>query len=148
MAFDVERLLQLWTGSLPDDDEAAAASFRALYVDPVVVNGTPLAARDLVTRARGIRQGPEGLEEEVLAVADAGSTVALAFRLTGRQVGQLETPVGRLPPTGRPIDLRVIDVLTLTDGRISSIWMVADWATALTTAGVLRLSGAEPATGR
>ena len=99
-------------------------------------------------RARGMRQALEGLEEEVLAVADAGSTVALAFRLTGRQVGQLETPVGRLPPTGRPIDLRVIDVLTLTDGRISSIWMVADWATALTTAGVLRLSGAEPATGR
>jgi uncharacterized protein YndB with AHSA1/START domain len=141
MALDVERLLQLWTGLLPGDDEAAAAAFRELYVDPVVVNGAPLVATELVTRARAMHHALDGLSGEVLAVADAGSTVTLVLRLTGRQVGPLDTPAGRLPATGRPMDLRVIDVLTLTDGRISSIWMVADWATALTAAGVLRLSG-------
>jgi predicted ester cyclase len=54
-------------------------------------------------------------------------------------VGPLETPAGRVPPTGQRVDLRVIDILTLTDGRISSIWMVADWLTALTAAGALRM---------
>jgi hypothetical protein len=28
-----------------------------------------------------------------------------------------------LPPTGRVIDLRVIDILTVTDGRINAVWI-------------------------
>jgi predicted ester cyclase len=80
-------------------------------------------------------------EREVLAVVDAGVSVAVAFRLAGRQVGPLDTSVGRLPPTGQRIDLRIIDILTLTDGRISGIWMVADWLTALAAAGAVQVSG-------
>jgi hypothetical protein len=67
--------------------------------------------------------------------------VAVVFRLAGRQVGPLETPAGRVPPTGRRVDVRTIDVLTLTDGRISGIWMVADWLSALAAAGAVQVSG-------
>jgi SnoaL-like polyketide cyclase len=138
-AFDVERLLRLWTEPLPGDDAGAAAAFGELYTDPVVVNGVPLAAADLVARARTMQAALERPEREILAVADAGDSVAVAFRLAGRQVGPLETPAGRLPPTGQRIDVRIIDVLTLTDGRISGIWMVADWLTSLADLGAVRL---------
>ncbi len=137
--FDVERLLRLWTDPLPEDDGLAAESFRALYVDPVRVNGAPLTAVDLVARARRMQAALEEPEREVLAVADAGTAVAVVFRLAGRQVGPLDTPAGALPPTGSRIDLRVIDVLTVTDGRVSAIWMAADWLPVLAAAGLLRM---------
>jgi predicted ester cyclase len=139
MPFDVERLLRLWTDPLPDDEAAAADVFRELYADPVTVNGTPITAPDLVVRARVMQAALEQPEREVLAVVDAGDSVAVAFRLAGRQVGALDTPAGRLPPTGQRIDLRIIDVLTLSDGRITGIWMVADWLPAVAAAGALRL---------
>jgi SnoaL-like polyketide cyclase len=143
MAFDVERLLQLWTDPLPDDTAEAAAVFRELYADPVTVNGTPLTASDLVVRARALQSALERPEREVLAVADAGDSVAVAFRLAGRQVGALDTPAGRLPPSGQWIDVRIIDILTLSDGLITAIWMVADWLPALAAAGALRLPADE-----
>jgi ketosteroid isomerase-like protein len=141
MPFDVQRLLRLWTDPLPEDDGAAAAAFRELYSDPVTVNGVSLTAADLVARARVMQEALERPEREVLSVVDAGASVAVAFRLAGRQVGPLDTSAGRVSPTGRRVDLRIIDVLTLTDGRISGIWMVADWLTALAAAGAVQVSG-------
>ena len=139
MAFDVERLLRLWTDPLPSDDESSAAVFGELYADPVTVNGTPLTAADLVGRARVLQGALERPEHEVLAVADAGDAIAVAFRLAGRHIGPLDTPAGMLPATGRWIDVRIIDVLTLSDGRITEIRMVADWLPALAAAGALRM---------
>ena len=139
MAFDVARLFRLWTDPLPGDDAAAVAAFRELYADPVIVNDTPLTAADLVARARGVQRALERPEHEVLAVVDAGVSVAVAFRLAGRQIGPLDTSVGRLPSTGERIELRIIDVLTLRDGLITDIWMVADWLPTVAAAGALRL---------
>jgi predicted ester cyclase len=139
--FDVERLLRLWTEPLPADDDAAAEAFRALYTDPVTINGAPVAVAALVARAREVQGVYEDLEREVLAVADAGERVAVAFRMGGRQVGTLTTAAGPLPPTGQVLTLRVIDLLTLTGGRISEIWMVADELGALAAVGAVRIGG-------
>ena len=138
MAFDIEALLDLWT-ELRTDPAAAADAFRVLYTDPVVVNGTALTAEDLVSRARVLRQTFDPLRREVIDVVDAGDKVAVAFRLSGRHVGPLNTAAGVLAPTGREIALRVIDILTLTDGRISEITMVADELAALVAVGAARL---------
>jgi ketosteroid isomerase-like protein len=147
VTFDVERLLRLWTDRLPDDDAAAAEAFRAVYADPVTVNGVPIPAADLVARARVLQAALERPEREVLDVVDAGDAVAVAFRLRGRQVGPLNTAAGPLDPTGEVIELRVIDVLRLTDGRISSIRMVADELGALAAVGAVRLLADEVAPG-
>jgi ketosteroid isomerase-like protein len=79
------------------------------------------------------------MEREVLDIADCGDKVAVAFRLSGRQVGPMATSAGELAPTGQRLSLRVIDVLTLTDGRISSLWMTADELGALSAVGAARL---------
>ncbi|HZA03077.1 MAG TPA: ester cyclase [Propionibacteriaceae bacterium] len=138
MAFDIEALLDLWT-RLPSDPAEAADAFRTLYTDPVVVNGAVLGADDLVARARALQQTFQPLRREVLDVCDAGDKLAVAFRLSGRQVGPLATAAGVLTPTGRDIALRVIDILTLTDGRISEITMVADELGALVAIDAARL---------
>jgi hypothetical protein len=35
VAYDIERLLRLWTDPLPEDASAAADAFQAIYTDPV-----------------------------------------------------------------------------------------------------------------
>jgi predicted ester cyclase len=138
MAFDIEGLLTLWSRG-PGSDAEAAAAFGMFYTDPVVVNGNPVSLTDLVTRGAALRETLTDLRREVLDVCEAGDKVAVAFRMTGRHTGVLATAAGSLPPTGREITLRVIDILTLTDGRISSLWMVADELGALAAVDVVRL---------
>jgi predicted ester cyclase len=136
---DVEKLLRLWTDSLPRDDEEAADAFRRMYADPVTVNGTPLNAAGMVARARVMQAALAEPEREVLAVVESSDAVAVAFRLAGRHVGPLGTPAGRLPASGARIDLRVIDILSIAEGRISAIWMVGDWLGALAPAGMVQV---------
>jgi len=145
MAFDVDRLLGLWT-DLPADDAVAAAAFREVYTDPVTVNGAPLSITGLVSRARVVHGALDRIERDVLEVVDGGTQVAVAFRLRGVHVGPLSTSAGPVPATGGTVELRVIDVLTLTDGRISDIWMVADELGALVGIGAVRVA-AVPAGG-
>jgi ketosteroid isomerase-like protein len=134
MPFDVDAMMRLWSLPLPDSDEDAAAAFRQLYTDPVVVNGAELTAADLVARARALHRTFERRENEALDVVQTDDKVAVAFRMSGRQVGPFATALGHLPPSGGRMELRVIDILTLRDGRVSSIWMVADELGALVAA--------------
>jgi ketosteroid isomerase-like protein len=115
----------------PADEGEAVAAFRALYTDPVTVNGLRLTAHDLVARARALQATLEQPRREVIDVVEDGDKVAVAFRLTGRHAGPLATQLGPVPATGRPLTLRVIDILTIVDGRIRTIEMVADELSAL-----------------
>lgn len=134
MRFDVNAMMRLWSDPLPDSDQEAAAAFRELYTDPVVVNRAELTAADLVARARAVHRTFDRLDNEILDVVQAEDKVAVAFRMSGRQVGPLATTLGPLPPGDGQLELRVIDILTLTDGRVSKIWMVADELGALVAA--------------
>ena len=148
MAFDVERLLRLWSDSLPEDDAAAADAFRELYTDPVTVNGTPIGVADLVDRARAVQHTFDPVRREVLSVVEEGDRVAVAFRMGGPQVGTWTTSAGPVPATGREFWLRVIDVLTLADGRITDIVMVADELGVLVALDAVRLrTGADAVAG-
>jgi hypothetical protein len=139
MAFDIAGLLRLWTEPLPDGP-AAENAFRSLYTDPVMVNGGSLTAADMVTRARAMQKVFEAPEREILDVAEGGNKVAVAFRLTGRQIGPFATSAGVLQPTGQMMSIRVIDILTITDGLISEIVMVADELGALVAIDAARLA--------
>jgi ketosteroid isomerase-like protein len=139
VAFDVERLLRLWSDPLPVDDRAAAAAFQELYADPVTVNGTPMSSADLVDRARAVQHVFAPVRREVLSVVEQEDRVAVAFRMGGRQVGTWTTSAGPVPATGRELWLRVIDVLTVVDGRVTDIVMVADELGALVGLDAVRL---------
>jgi hypothetical protein len=145
MAFDIGGLLRLWTDPLPGEAEEA---FRAYYTDPVRVNGGLLTAADLVARATALRAAFDNPEREILDLVETDGKVAVAFRIRGRHVGPLTTSLGPVPATGRVLDLRVIDILTVTDGRISEVWMTADELGALSAAGAVTLSGAASPTPR
>ena len=54
------------------------------------------------------------------------AAVALAFVMRGTHTGPYPSPLGIIAPTGRSVAIRTIDVLTLTQGRVSAIWVNAD----------------------
>ena len=120
-----ERLMAAWIDT-PSDDTAALAAFRALYTDPVDVNGTRFAATDLLARARALHRAYSGLHHEPLDVVVAPGKLVLAFRMCGTHTGPLDTPLGTVAPTGRPVAIRTIDVLTVVDGRVAAVWVVGD----------------------
>ena len=115
------RLLGLWSGP-PDDLHDPLAGFRAVYTDPVTINGTPWPVADLVERARALHAAFTEHVVEVVDRVEAPDKVAIAFRHTARH-----TPLGELAPTGRTVTGLGIDVLTLdADGRVRAIWVLAD----------------------
>lgn len=122
----VDGLLRLWGEPLPADDEAALAAFRAAYTDPVRINGSDMAVVDLVKRARVLQAAFADLHAELIDQVVAPGKTVIVFRQTGRHVGPLPTPLGPVAPTGRTVTGLGIDVLTITGGKISQIWVLAD----------------------
>lgn len=130
--------MALWMAPPSEDDDAIAA-FRECYTDPVVVNGTPLSVADLVARMRMLHRAFADLRHEPLEEVDAGDHLVIAFRMLGTHVGPYQSALGEIAPTGKPIAVRTIDVLTIEEDRISAIWVVADELGLLTDLGAVRL---------
>ncbi len=141
----MERLVGLWT-RVPSGDAKDEAAFREVYTDVVTLNGTQTAVADLVERYRMVHAAFVDLDIEVLDRTELPGTLAVVLRQQGRHVGPLPTPFGTLEPTGRTFDVPGIDVLTVQDGRISRIWVVADELGRLTQLQALTLTTPSPDT--
>jgi len=121
----VDRLFALWRDT-PDDDAAALAGFRALYADPVPVNGVPMTAAELLARARSLAAAFDRLEIEVVDEFEAPGRLVVVHRMSGRHTGPLPTPLGALAPTGEVIEALTIDILVVENGRITGLWVTSD----------------------
>ena len=121
----LDRLLPLWTQPVDSRDDAEAA-FREVYADPVVVNGAEMPVADLVGRARTLQRAFDQLGMHIVDAVETPDRVVIAFLMRGRHVGPFHSPLGVVAPTQRVIEVRTIDVLTLTAGVVSAIWVVAD----------------------
>ena len=132
----LDRVLSLWTA--PVDGQDARAGFASLYTDPVTVNGINLTVDDLLARARALHAAFSGLRAEVLQVVTGDNSIAVAFLMHGQHTGPYAGPFGPVARTGVHVQIRTIDVLTLTGGRISAIWVNAD------DLGLLRQLGVVP----
>jgi len=135
----LDRLLPLWTQPVDARDDPEAA-FGQVYADPVVVNGTAMSLTELVARARSLQQAFDGLGMDILDTVETPGRVVVAFVMRGRHVGPFASPLGPVAPAGRDIAVRTIDVLTVTDGLISAIWVVADDLGLLRQLGGIRLA--------
>ncbi len=136
----VERLRRLWTEPVAASDEEALAAFREAYTDPVSINGADIPLVDVVERARGLQRAFADLRMELIEQIEAPGSIAIAFWQRGRHIGPLETPLGEIGPTGREFAIRVIDVLSLTEGRISAIQVVPDNLGLVMQLGAVRLA--------
>lgn len=71
--------------------------------------------------------------------AESGDTIWVRVRATGTATGEFFGP-----PSGRPVDITVVDVARVVEGRIVEHWGVPDRFALLAQTGVLeRLAGPE-----
>jgi SnoaL-like polyketide cyclase len=121
----IDRLAAVWT-RVPTGDGRDEAAFREVYTDPVTLNGSDAAIGELVERYRMLHESFADLDIELVDRTEMANTLAVVLRQRGRHVGSLQSPLGRVGPTGRTFEVLGIDVLTIRDERISRIWVVAD----------------------
>ena len=110
-----------------------------------------LVAHDSVEHQEGSVSGIEGLRAliselrsqfsdlhlEIEDTATSGDTVWFRIRSTGTNDG----PMWGRPPTGRPIDITVMDVMRVVDGRMVEHWGVADRLAVLKQTGAMGRGG-------
>ncbi|MCX5044393.1 ester cyclase [Aldersonia sp. NBC_00410] len=120
----IERAIALWAGG-PPAGTGAEETFRTAYTDPVLINGTPTTAAELVARARSTHAALADLEFEIVERIDDGAKSAVVFRQSGRHIGTFpgDDPV---PPSGATVTGIGIDVFTVENDRIAQIWVVSE----------------------
>lgn len=139
MSVDFEQLTSLWTRPLPEGN-AALEAFSRLYAKRVKVNGNEIPLEALVERARGMQAAFSEMSSTLLSKVDTPTHSAVVFRMRGRHVGPLPTPLGVLPPTGKVTERQVMDLIHVQDGKIVEVWMCSDELSALAGIGALQLA--------
>ena len=132
------RVFAVWLDP-PSDDADGLAAFRAVYTDPVDVNGTAFTAAEMLARARALHRAYSDLRHELLDVAVAPGRLVVAFLMHGTHTGPLPTPLGTVAPTGREVAIRTIDVLTIVEDRIAAVCVVGDELGTLVRLGAVQL---------
>ena len=90
--------------------------------------------RALITE---LRSQFSDLHLEIQDTATSGDTVWFRIRSTGTNDG----PLWGRPATGRPIDITVMDVMRVVDGRMVEHWGVADRLAVLKQTGAMGRGG-------
>jgi hypothetical protein len=139
MSFDFTQIMRLWSTPLPAGD-AAVEAFARHYTDPVTVNGTRMSLAALADRARATQRAFAELDATLLTQVDTPTHTSIVFRMRGRHVGPLQTPLGEVAPTGKVAERQIIDVLGIQGGLIHEVWVVSDDLGALAQLGVLALA--------
>ena len=133
---DLEALLALWETPTSQDP---IADFAAFYADPVVINDVPTSLADLVARATAVKRAFADSETTILDMVAEDGKIAFAFRREATHVGMWPTPLGDVPATGGRVTLLGMDILTVEDGRITAIRVLADDLAVLLSAAGHRL---------
>jgi len=134
----VDRALHLWSDPLPPGD-AGLAAFRSVYADPLLVNGAETPLAEIVGRARMMQGAFDDLHHTILERFEAPGRAAFAFRIAGRHVGPLTTPLGELAPTGLSLEVPGMDIFLIDDGLVTALWAVADFLSLLIQAAAVAL---------
>ena len=86
----------------------------------------------------------DGLGMHILDTVETPDRVVIAFLMRGRHVGPFTSPLGTVAPTQRDIEVRTIDVLVVTEGLVSAIWVVSDDLGLLRQLDAAKLAGRGP----
>jgi hypothetical protein len=131
----VEQALALWDEGVAQRDDAVDR-FRAVYADPVVVNGFPTSLKDLTARAAAMARAFADRRITVHEVVEGDGFHAFAFEIRARHVGRWVGLAATVPPSGGEVTLLGMDIFHLDDhGRVARLWAVSDQSDLLADPG-------------
>jgi steroid delta-isomerase-like uncharacterized protein len=116
----VESYFQAWNSRDPDAVPGVFAE-GGTYADPTIAD-PPLPASGLAAHVRGVLAAFPDLSFEILSAqpldSTAGSGTAVArWLMRGTNTG----PLRGNPPTGRPVALGGVDIITVADGEVATV---------------------------
>ena len=113
-------------GRKPRPDDGKARSARRTH-------------EELVQRARALHVAFDQLGVKVDQQVEVSGVLVIGFRMRGRHVGPLATPLGEIPAPGRDVEVRTIDILTAPDDVVTDVFVVADELGRLSQLGAVTL---------
>lgn len=137
------------TQSAADVAKASVIAYNEKNWDKVKETVSPNVVYDEVATKRRVTGSNEVIEAWkgwATAIPDSkatferevavGDSVILELTWRGTHTGPLQTPAGEIAPTGRPIELRAVQVIDVEAGKAKSIRQYFDMATLLEQIGV------------
>ena len=67
-----------------------------------------------------------GIDHQIVNLVESGDDVATEITVKGTHAKPMVTPQGELPPTGKSIDLKAVNVMRVRDGQIASLRIYFD----------------------
>ena len=123
----VKKLYDLWN----DRDLDGALDLATDDVEVrLVALGQTLTGRDGFRRfVERFAIASSDMKKDVTNQVASDDQVVSEFTLKGTHDGSLRTPAGEIPPTGRSIELDVVEVVGIRDGKVAWITNYSDSAT-------------------
>jgi steroid delta-isomerase-like uncharacterized protein len=128
-----ERYLKVWNeGSLDIIDELHTPNYVRHYVDIYEDFVGIDAYKKWVTDTRTSFPDFNVTIEETFFAVDK---IVIKVTVTGTNTGPLKTPMGEMPPTGKKMRFRAVDIMQVVDGQITEEWIYYNQAPVLQQLG-------------
>jgi steroid delta-isomerase-like uncharacterized protein len=130
----VKTIYGLWN----DRDLDAALDMATDDVDiKLMASGQTFTGRDGFGRfmERFANAFPD-MKKEVTNEVASGHQVVFEVKQRGTHEGPLRTPTGEIPPTGKSVDLSVIEVASVRNGKLASLRNYSDTQTLMRQLGL------------
>ncbi len=114
----------------------------AMAADDVVVEAYALGAvfrgkAEFMQFMQGFKMAFPDMRLNYNSVLSNGNKVAVEFTATGTHTGDLHTPAGVVPPTGKSVSLTVAEFQTWENGKLKSIHNYQDSGSLMRQLGLL-----------
>ncbi len=134
----VRRYYEAWNTGDP-------SAFETMFAPDYVYHSSarevrPRSAAEFQAQAlAGLRASLPDLQYEVVETFAAGDRVVTRERITGTSRGELHSPWGTIPPTGKRVTTTLIGIHRFAGDKIAEQWWETDWADLLAELGAIRV---------
>jgi predicted ester cyclase len=113
-------------------DTAAADNYRGH------LPGSPPLDREGVKQfGNSFFQAIPGLKHDILDLIASDDRVAVRLRIHGKHTRDLIGPAGTIPALGREVDFESLNIIHLTEGKVTEQWIAFDMMTVLQQVGAI-----------
>ena len=118
-----------------DWDRARAAFAPEVVYDEVGTQRRVKGVDDLLTAWKGWAKAIPDSRATFQSEMVSGNTAVLEITWKGTHSGPLQTPAGEIPPTGKRIEVRAVEVVDVANDRVQSVRHYFDMTTLLKQIG-------------
>ena len=118
-----------------DWDRARAAFAPEVVYDEVGTQRRVKGVDDLLTAWKGWAKAIPDSRATFQSEMVSGNTAVLEITWNGTHSGPLETPAGEIPPSGKKIEVRAVEVVDVANDRVQSVRHYFDMTTLLKQIG-------------